>query len=281
MEMRTPHSLMPTRYILVRSQTLKVLEISYLLLFFIGMSETWRTAEFVMERSETVASLFASGGSKRRGRFRWYIIVSQTPLHRPEFGQRLVIIDCTQKANGNGTKNCRPSSQSDDTFRWMPNLLALSCDPATSLIPKDRYASIFKCIKLWINLINFVFRMFGMLGFMGFKAIQLSSDIHLLDAIVAVLNEQLNSIRRSWCSNLITECHGQVAASLAEPKRLNSLWPIPEQEGNVFLFRWNDRKLTSFSSPSSVQVVDFLWTDGFSWCRRLAVSSVASSEPLE
>jgi hypothetical protein len=36
-------------------------------------------------------------------------------------------------------------SQSDDTYRWMPNFLAdmlrktLSSDPSTSLIPKDRY----------------------------------------------------------------------------------------------------------------------------------------------
>ena len=40
-------------------------------------------------------------------------------------------------------------SQSDDTYRWMPNFLAdmmkktLSSDPSTSLIPKDRYFILF------------------------------------------------------------------------------------------------------------------------------------------
>ncbi|KAI9556663.1 hypothetical protein GHT06_016453 [Daphnia sinensis] len=69
-------------------------------------------------------------------------------------------------------------SQSDDTYRWMPNFLAdmlrktLSSDPSTSLIPKDR--------------------VFVTLLFMGFKAIQLSSGNHLLDPVLAVLNEQLS-----------------------------------------------------------------------------------------
>ena len=69
-------------------------------------------------------------------------------------------------------------SQSDDIYRWMPTFLAdqlrktLSSDASTALIPKDR--------------------VFVTLLFMGFKAIQLSSGIHLLDPILALLNDQLS-----------------------------------------------------------------------------------------
>ena len=71
-------------------------------------------------------------------------------------------------------------SQSDDIYRWMPNFLAdqlrktLSSDASTALIPKDR--------------------VFVTLLFMGFKSIQLSSGIHLLDPILALLDDQLSSL---------------------------------------------------------------------------------------
>ena len=52
-------------------------------------------------------------------------------------------------------------SQSDDTYRWMPNFLAdmmkktLSSDPSTSLIPKDRYFILFyKAGSGFLNLIS-------------------------------------------------------------------------------------------------------------------------------
>lgn len=55
-------------------------------------------------------------------------------------------------------------SQSDDTYRWMPNFLAdmlrktLSSDPSTSLIPKDRYHHHqVKCsTRLLISLVFFI-----------------------------------------------------------------------------------------------------------------------------
>lgn len=55
-------------------------------------------------------------------------------------------------------------SQSDDTYRWMPNFLAdmmkktLSSDPSTSLIPKDRYFILFyRARSGFLNLISELF----------------------------------------------------------------------------------------------------------------------------
>ena len=52
-------------------------------------------------------------------------------------------------------------SQSDDTYRWMPNFLAdmmkktLSSDPSTSLIPKDRYFILFYKNRIGFSKFNF------------------------------------------------------------------------------------------------------------------------------
>lgn len=102
-------------------------------------------------------------------------------------------------------------SQSDDTYRWMPNFLAdmlrktLSSDPSTSLIPKDRYTSIVPDVPtrftIDVFLILMAFRVFVTLLFMGFKAIQLSSGNPLLDPVLVVLNEQLSVLEnRNNCS---------------------------------------------------------------------------------
>ena len=56
-------------------------------------------------------------------------------------------------------------SQSDDTYRWMPNFLAdmlgktLSSDPSTSLIPKDRFVTCrFSMNLIWV--FDFIFVVF-------------------------------------------------------------------------------------------------------------------------
>ena len=104
-------SSMRTRYIFV----VKCLNSSQYFIVSLGVSETSKAAEFVMERFKTATSLFDRNGSQRAGRF-WGKgrihrhhsgIVPQTPLHRSEFGQRLVSIDCPEKANQDRTKNGR------------------------------------------------------------------------------------------------------------------------------------------------------------------------------